>query len=341
VQNSDLHTRRWKPDVGQGRGRNLKPRLSAAAFEALRQETELELSLLVQLQAARNRGNVAFQMRRFADAVAIYSGAMDLCPTHREYMSVLYSNRAAAQMSMGRPQKAWEDCTNSLRFKPQDNLKALLRRARAAQALSRFADAVRDLEVSQRLLSESAEGKHGQELKDISRELEYCKAQAARQEEEAGKERVRGEAEYLKASRASSAGPKSAWWHWQQGKFEKVGGDGNGFEEPPNTWARQRSSSKQQYRRPGGAGMPRFGTGRMPGEASNTPDYYSILGVDPRATETEIKKAFHKLALQYHPDKTTEPDLAVAEEKFKSVNTAYMVLSDSVERRRYDLSFPS
>jgi len=66
-------------------------------------------------------------------------------------------------------------------------------------------------------------------------------------------------------------------------------------------------------------------------------DYYEVLGVARSAGEDEIKKAFRKLAIKYHPDKNPE-NRAEAEEKFKEVAEAYDVLSDAQKRRRYDLS---
>ncbi|MFZ5758933.1 MAG: DnaJ C-terminal domain-containing protein [Thermodesulfobacteriota bacterium] len=63
-------------------------------------------------------------------------------------------------------------------------------------------------------------------------------------------------------------------------------------------------------------------------------DYYKILGVTKTATADEIKKAFRKLALKYHPDKN--PGDKKAEEKFKEANEAYAVLSDPEKRKQYD-----
>lgn len=63
-------------------------------------------------------------------------------------------------------------------------------------------------------------------------------------------------------------------------------------------------------------------------------DYYKILGVDKSASQDEIKKAFRKLAMKYHPDKN-KGDKA-SEEKFKDINEAYEVLSDPEKRKKYD-----
>jgi molecular chaperone DnaJ len=63
-------------------------------------------------------------------------------------------------------------------------------------------------------------------------------------------------------------------------------------------------------------------------------DYYEVLGISKNASEAEIKKAYRKLALQYHPDKN--PDDAKAEEKFKEAAEAYEILSDANKKARYD-----
>jgi curved DNA-binding protein len=68
--------------------------------------------------------------------------------------------------------------------------------------------------------------------------------------------------------------------------------------------------------------------------ATDFKDYYQILGVSKTANESEIKKAFRKLARQYHPD--LNPNDHTAEAKFKEINEAYEVLSDTGKRQKYD-----
>jgi molecular chaperone DnaJ len=67
---------------------------------------------------------------------------------------------------------------------------------------------------------------------------------------------------------------------------------------------------------------------------ATTTDYYATLGLDKGATDAEIKKAFRKLAQQWHPDVNTDP---AAQARFKEINEAYQVLSDPERRQRYDL----
>lgn len=68
-------------------------------------------------------------------------------------------------------------------------------------------------------------------------------------------------------------------------------------------------------------------------------DYYEVLGIDKGASDDDIKKAFKKAAMKYHPDRfanASEAEKKDAEEKFKEINEAYQVLSDSQKKQQYD-----
>ncbi|KAK6202289.1 uncharacterized protein RJT21DRAFT_18603 [Scheffersomyces amazonensis] len=66
-------------------------------------------------------------------------------------------------------------------------------------------------------------------------------------------------------------------------------------------------------------------------------DLYEVLEVTSSATDLEIKKAYRKLALKYHPDKATEEEREVAEQRFKEITNAYEILSDELKREKYDM----
>ena len=66
-------------------------------------------------------------------------------------------------------------------------------------------------------------------------------------------------------------------------------------------------------------------------------DYYEILGVTKEASESDLKKSYRKLALQFHPDKNHAPG---AGEAFKAIGNAFAVLSDTKKRQQYDLYGP-
>ncbi len=68
--------------------------------------------------------------------------------------------------------------------------------------------------------------------------------------------------------------------------------------------------------------------------ATATKDFYKLLGVAENSSADEIKKAYRKLAKQYHPD--ANPDNPSAAERFKEISEAYSVLSDEEKRKQYD-----
>ena len=70
-------------------------------------------------------------------------------------------------------------------------------------------------------------------------------------------------------------------------------------------------------------------------------NYYTVLGITKDANEEEIKKAYKKLAMKYHPDKNLDGEKESAEIEFKKISEAYSVLGDPIKRRNYDLGIPT
>jgi len=68
-------------------------------------------------------------------------------------------------------------------------------------------------------------------------------------------------------------------------------------------------------------------------------DYYGVLGIDRNAKEVDIKKAYRKLALKFHPDRN--PDNPKAHESFLKIQEAYAVLKEPEKKKKYDLLFDS
>ncbi len=69
---------------------------------------------------------------------------------------------------------------------------------------------------------------------------------------------------------------------------------------------------------------------------ATTRDYYEVLGVAKNASDNDIKQAYRKLAREHHPDMVKDGDKTAAEKRFKEINEAYQVLSDSQKRKMYD-----
>src|SRR5205085_4906146 len=106
---------------------------------------------------------------------------------------------------------------------------------------------------------------------------------------------------------------------------------------------RRRSSRDRTSGRPSAAGVPSSAHPSHPlsglgldfaAQMATERDYYVILGIERSATDADIKKAFRKLAQQWHPDVNTD---AGAQERFKEINEAYQVLSDPQRRQTYDM----
>jgi len=167
-------------------------------------------------------------------------------------------------------------------------------------------------------------------------------------------------------NKAIERNPKYARAYLRRGDIKKEMGNKTeaivdfkkAHELDPELGADSRYASEQKQQQHSGRGFPGGGfpggAGGFPGGFSfggggggqqfqrpdSTPrkDYYKILGVEKDATEDQIKKAYRKLALKWHPDKAkgTEEEKAEAEKKFKDISEAYSIIGNKEKRQKYD-----
>lgn len=118
--------------------------------------------------------------------------------------------------------------------------------------------------------------------------------------------------EFLPASGTKSTQVEVECWSCHKTSVYEIDASGKISKKTPSRWSTKKGTDENPI----------------------STEYYDILGISPQATESEIKKAYRKLAIQFHPDKN--PNNPESEEKFKKISEAYQVLSDPVLRKRYN-----
>ncbi|ETM41545.1 hypothetical protein L914_12690 [Phytophthora nicotianae] len=264
-----------------------------------------------EMKQLKHNGNERFKRGEFQEAVRFYSEAVQIDPQHHEFCAIIYCNRAAAQMGLERYHTAILDCNEALQRKP-NYPRALLRRARCHVALDMYHEAVKDFD---RYLREQPRDKPADATADVRRERNEAKAAIAKAREEARqREAARKRAEREQRQRRQRRWEEPSWT------------DSNFFENF------RRNNSSNGY---GSSRHQSSGGSRASFMAPKTQrrTHYDVLGIEKAATTDQIKKAYRKLALVYHPDKaktSTHADL------FKEMTAAYNVLSDESARSKYD-----
>ena len=325
-------------------------------------------NLLKESIELKNSADEKFRVASYNAAIGAYSEALRKDPEAYRWNAVLYCNRAAAYMNLQKYTEAINDCHQSL-ARDKQYVKALLRRGRAHRASGNYNSAITDFQNY--LSSQPAP----QDAEDIKLELDDI-LQSQREESRRPpppqssqyhfhnpkfNTNSKNGSENTGHSSAHSSSSTSSQSH-SQGTFfrqyrDKNGPNGSGSSfpgagqrpsqrhpygtrgpyegdvppppPPPNQHHQRRQ--QQQQRRPNSPPRP------PPSLNPNDQDHYSQLGLSSTATDKDIKTAYRKLALKYHPDKNKD---AGAEDIFKAISTAHTVLSDKDARRKYDLSRP-
>jgi tetratricopeptide (TPR) repeat protein len=266
-----------------------------------------------EMKQLKHSGNERFKRAEYQEALRFYSEALQIDPQHQEYCAIIYCNRAAAQMGLERYHTAILDCNESLQRKP-DFPRALLRRARCHGALKMYHEAVKDFD---RYLHAQPTDLPAEATANVRRERNEAKAAIAKAREEARqREATKKRAEREQRQQRSHPWEESSWK------------DGNFYEHFRRGASSNGASYGSRHQSAGTGGRASF---MAPKTQRRT--HYDVLGIEKAATVDQIKKAYRKLALVYHPDKAKTSTHA---ELFKEMTAAYNVLSDESARAKYD-----
>lgn len=319
-----------------------------------------EQGRLARTRIEREKADDLFRRGDFNEASAKYAHCLridsdgsvdeDASNSGGRLHAVLHCNRAACLMALKKYDEALTECTAALRIHPR-YMKALLRRARCYSRLDRLDESIAefkrwmDFAQQSKMEPESLnilispcifDGPHETKDEDFAQvkieldEVSRMKAKneaAARAEAHYRQQRQRWQNERF--NQGGDTRSRRDYFYSQQSSSSRRWGT---FDENRSGNDRHNPSSNDASRTDG-AGHGSSGP-MSPRSLKGEKNHYKVLGLPSGANDGEIKKAYKKLALKYHPDKNKNND---AVETFRRVKEAYEVLSDATTRRKYDL----
>ena len=286
---------------------------------------------------------------KYSQVLLIDSDGIQNCAGGRLH-AILHCNRAACLMQLKRYRDGIKECTAALRIYPR-YLKALSRRARCNSRLEQNREAERDFKHWLEIVKTSRNSKShihlgdcifddphtksAKEIEDIESELKDLLEAKARAEEEDRARKSRNDyqeqskkyhSERFRYSSSEDANRRRENFYSSQNSSRRW----DSFNDRTN---RSRQGKKSPHKKsPNKSKRDEYGYKSQNNVQSN--DHYSVLGINRKASAEEIKKAYKKMALKYHPDKNKDDPSSA--ENFHRVKDAYDILKDPGERRIYD-----
>ncbi|CAJ1959087.1 unnamed protein product [Cylindrotheca closterium] len=326
-----------------------------------------EQQKLSRTKSERNKGDKLFQQGAYEKAATQYEFCLNIdsdgAPDHSggknaggRLHAVLHCNRAASFMMLDRYHEAAAECTTALRIHPS-YMKAMLRRARCFVKMSRHEESVAEYRRWIDLVNQARRGSLFQskspcifdgpsdasddDLATAKRELsDAIRAQASARAAEANWKKSQQNPFNSNAKKGDAQRRREAFYNQKNDSrrwdsFSNRGPKRSHSKPRSKTSSQDKDSNRHSYSKNNKSSSSSNGSQHQrPADIANNLDHYSVLGLSRNATAAQIKKAFRKMALTYHPDKNQNADAA---DIFRRMNEAHEVLRDPEKRRQYDV----
>ena len=273
-------------------------------------------------------GLALYKQHNFAEAYKTFSTILPQVSTRPNLAALVLSFRAAASVGLQKSNPAMEDCNNALKMRPSF-LKARVVRARALLSMGKTEDAIRDLSYVKKAFPctvisqeyDRAQTWHEQKLKqqrdEIRKKQQKVDNDKRRQRQKAEQERRDRDMERDQAKRdrerKTRQREREQWSRNQRKKTEED--EKRRRRERQEKERRRRSSARGNTHHQNQENRRR--SNRVPTTKTKVQTHYQVLGVNAKAPDKDIKKAYRKLALKFHPDKNKADG---AEDMFKKVS---------------------